>query len=107
MLVSSRTSRRQASSLSHRLEFGPGIGANVLLKGDPQSGSPRLCLRPGHLRDALWIQLAFAIDGNASLVSCSECKTWFTISAGRGRSKKQYCNDACRMRAYRKRKGKH
>jgi hypothetical protein len=29
------------------------------------------------------------------------------LPAGQGRSDKEYCKDACRMRAYRKRKGKH
>jgi hypothetical protein len=83
-----------------------GIGANVLLKEDPRNASARLCIRPTHLRDALWIQLALAIDGSESLRTCVECKKWFTISAGQGRSDKEYCSDACRMRAYRKRKGK-
>jgi hypothetical protein len=32
------------------------------------------------------------------------CRKWFTIEEGQGRSDKQYCSNACRMRAYRKRK---
>ncbi len=84
-----------------------GTGVNVLLKEDPADGSARLCMRPTHLCDALWIQLAHAIDGSEALRACVECKKWFTIKAGRGRSDKEYCSDACRMRAYRERKGKH
>jgi hypothetical protein len=83
-----------------------GVGVSVHLKEDPLDASARLCIRPTHLSDALWIQLAQAIDGSESLRTCVECKKWFTIKAGRGRSDKEYCSDACRMRAYRKRKGK-
>jgi hypothetical protein len=88
-----------------QLQSEVGIVVSVLLKKDPLGASPRLCIRPSHLRDALWVQLAHAIDGSQSLATCVECKAWFTIPAGRGRSDKQYCSDACRMRAYRKRKG--
>jgi hypothetical protein len=82
----------------------PGTTAKILLKRDPQTTQPRVCIRPTHLLDALWIQLALAIDGSESLRTCVECKKWFTIKAGEGRSDKEYCSDACRMRAYRKRK---
>jgi hypothetical protein len=51
-------------------------------------------------------ELAQAIDGSQSLRNCMVCKQWFTISAGQGRSDKEYCSDACRVRAYRKRKGR-
>jgi hypothetical protein len=86
----------------------PGITAKILLKENRGSESilPRICIRPSHLRDALWIQLALAIDGSEFLQTCKECKKWFTLKAGRGRSDKEYCSNACRMRAYRKRKGK-
>jgi hypothetical protein len=85
---------------------GAGVAANVLLKKDPMSSSARLCIRPNGLVNALWTQLAFAIDGHINLGSCVECRGWFTLEAGRGRSDKEYCSDACRMRAYRKRKNK-
>jgi hypothetical protein len=39
------------------------------------------------------------------LRTCVQCRKWFTLEAGRGRSDKEYCSNACRMRAYRKRKG--
>ena len=83
------------------------IGANILLREDPANGAARLCLRPPTLLDALWTQLALALDGSEYLRTCVECKKWFTISAGQGRSDKEYCTNACRMRAYRERKGKH
>jgi hypothetical protein len=81
-----------------------GGGVNVRLKEDPLTRVPRLCLRPDDLLDALWVQLFLAIDGSQNLRTCSECRTWFTVQAGRGRSDKEYCSDACRMRAYRKRR---
>jgi hypothetical protein len=78
------------------------IDTNILLREDPQSGAARLCIRPTTLHNALWTQLAQAIAGSESLQTCVECKSWFIIKAGRGRSDKEYCSDTCRMRAYRK-----
>jgi hypothetical protein len=85
-------------------DVGEGITANVLLKMDRVTKVARLCIRPEDLLDALWIQLALAIDGNQNLRPCAECHTWFRIETGGGRSDKEYCSDACRMRAYRRRK---
>jgi hypothetical protein len=95
--------RRSEFRYTHDREVGTGM--SVLLREQPL-GIARLCIRPTHLRDALWIQLALAIDGNLNLRACIECRSWFTLEAGRGRSDKEYCSNACRMRAYRKRKGK-
>ena len=81
------------------------IDANLLLSKDPVSGAGRLCIRPRTLLDALWTKLALAIDGSESLRTCVECKEWFTIKSGQGRSDKKYCSNACRMRTYRKHKG--
>jgi hypothetical protein len=82
-----------------------GWPVELFLKEDPLSASARLCIRPHSLRDAIWAQLVLAIDGNVNLRGCVECRKWFTLEAGRGRSDKEYCSNACRMRAYRKRKG--
>ena len=82
-----------------------GVSVELLLKKDPLSASARLCIRPPSLLHALWAQLALAIDGNVNLRACVQCRKWFTLEAGRGRSDKEYCSNACRMRAYRKRKG--
>src|SRR5262249_40548289 len=67
--------------------------------------SPKLCIRPVTLQEALWTQLVLAIDKNVNLGACVQCRKWFTLEAGRGRPDKKYCSNACRMRAYRKRKG--
>ena len=82
-----------------------GVQVGLLLKKDRLSASPKLCIRPGTLHEALWAQLVLAIDGNLNLRACVQCRKWFTLEAGRGRSDKEYCSNACRMRAYRKRKG--
>jgi hypothetical protein len=74
------------------------------LKKDPSSALPKLCIRPMDLLQALWAQLVLAIDGNVNLRPCAQCRKWFTLEAGKGRSDKEYCSNACRMRAYRRRK---
>ncbi len=61
-------------------------------------------LVPSSLIGALWLQLALAVEGNKEHRQCHECKSWFEIFPGSGRPDKLYCSDACRMRAYRKRK---
>jgi hypothetical protein len=83
----------------------PGLGVGVLVKKDSSSASPRLCIRPQGLYEALLVQLLLTIDGNQHLRTCIQCRKWFKVAAGRGRSDKEYCSNACRMRAYRKRKG--
>jgi hypothetical protein len=88
------------------LEKRSGANIELLLKGEPLSGFPRICIRPHDLKDALYAQLLLAIAGNVDLRACVQCRKWFTLEAGRGRSDKEYCSNACRMRAYRKRKGR-
>jgi hypothetical protein len=83
---------------------GAGIDANILLRKDVQRSVPRLCIRPFNLLDALWTQFTLAIDGRQNFRPCAECRTWFQTETAGGRSDKEYCSDACRQRAYRKRK---
>lgn len=61
-------------------------------------------LMPKGLIGALWQQARQSIDGNVDFLKCLECSDWFGISAEEARPEKLYCSDACRMRAYRKRK---
>ena len=63
-------------------------------------------LHPKGLIGALWLQLHLAVEGDVDFHRCAECRTWFEVSAARGRPDKLYCSDACRMRAYRKRKSR-
>ena len=81
-----------------------GTWAKIFLAKDRKTADARLCIRPDDPIDAMWVQLTLAIAGNMNLRRCTECRTWFPISSGENRSDKEYCSDACRMRAYRKRK---
>jgi hypothetical protein len=99
--------RKIIRTVQKQLEFPEITGSvpvQLLLKEDPLSASARLCIRPNSLRYALYSQLLLAIDGNVTLGACVQCRKWFPLEAGQGRSDKQYCSNACRMRAYRKRK---
>jgi hypothetical protein len=79
--------KRRTKYAMHWDALGPT--AKVVLKEDPESESKslRICIRPSHLCDALWIQLAQAIDGSDTIRTCIECKKWFTIKSGQGPTK--------------------
>jgi hypothetical protein len=83
---------------------GGGTLANIMLETDPADGAAKLCIRPPDLQHALWLQLSLAIDGAQNFKPCVVCGAWFRLEAGGSRSDKEYCTDACRMRAYRNRK---
>lgn len=68
------------------------------------SDSLKLQWRPLHLLGAMWLQFALAVDSHKQFRPCANCGTWFEISADGSRASRQYCSDACRMRAYRARK---
>jgi hypothetical protein len=71
-----------------------------------QPNELHLVLEPINLLAALWFQFAGAIDGATSFSPCQECSAWIDTVPGSNRPDKIYCSDACRMRAYRKRKVK-
>jgi len=79
------------SGLTHTLEAGP-------------SGKLEQYLEPKSLLAAMWVQFAGAIEGTTSFSPCAECSNWIDTVPGSNRPDKIYCSDACRMRAYRKRK---
>ena len=94
--------RSVASTVAESVE--KGTWASIFLAKDRKTADARLCICPDEPIDAMWVQLTLAIAGNMNLRRCTECRTWFPISSGENRSDKEYCSDACRMRAYRKRK---
>lgn len=59
---------------------------------------------PTSLIGALWLQLANAVAAGYDYSRCDVCASWFEIAPRSGRPEKRYCSDACRMRAYRRRK---
>lgn len=97
---------RQAAMYAVQDMINEGLNGRAYPRLEP-AGEPmmqRIRLTPTGLLGALWLQFAFAVDGNIDYRQCSECQSWFEIAPGRGRPEKSYCSDACRMRAYRKRK---
>ncbi len=57
--------------------------------------------RPVLLIDAIWQQFAREVAGIIQCATCPApgCGRWFLLSAGR--SDRQYCSPACRMRVWR------
>jgi hypothetical protein len=58
---------------------------------------------PTTLHQALWCQVASWIKGGKPLQECIECKKLFVVNAKSPRSTLEFCSDACRVKAYRKR----
>jgi hypothetical protein len=71
---------------------------------DDNQGIPLVYLSPKTLVSAMWIQLALALEGLANFERCQQCKALIEVTPGSNRPDRKYCSDACRMRAYRKRK---
>ncbi len=59
---------------------------------------------PDSLLGALWLQLAQAISGKKEYRRCLSCDRWYELEPATARQSKLYCSDACRMRAYRRRR---
>ena len=64
----------------------------------------RLHLVPEGLVGALWLQFAKAIENDSEFRRCAECNIWFELAPGTARSDKLYCSNACRTKAYRRRR---
>jgi hypothetical protein len=64
----------------------------------------RLHLVPEGLVGALWLQFASAIENDREFRRCAECNIWFELAPGTARSDKLYCSNACRTKAYRRRR---
>ena len=62
-----------------------------------------LSLVPSDLLGAVWCQFALAITKDSDFRRCNECGRWFEVTQKVARSDKQYCSNACRNKAYRKR----
>jgi hypothetical protein len=60
---------------------------------------------PDSLLGALWLQIATAIDANATFNTCKACRKWF--AAGEEvRAGAKYCSNACRQKNKRAREGR-
>lgn len=61
-------------------------------------------LVPESLLAAMWLQFASAVERGARFRQCAECDDWFELAVGRARHDKAYCSDACRHKAFRRRR---
>jgi hypothetical protein len=75
-----------------------------VLLWEPNALSFQIKMVPHHLVGFTWVQFADAVVGGKDFWQCASCARWMEIGPGQGRREKTYCSDACRMRAYRKRK---
>jgi hypothetical protein len=50
------------------------------------------------LLDAIYLQFAYAIDGNKRQRQCQVCRRWFELSPGINRADRLTCSDSCRVR---------
>ena len=80
------------------------VSAQVLWTQDHNALELRFA--PRGLLVALWLQFANAIERDSEFRRCAECGDWFEISPATARANKTYCSNACRTKAYRKRKAK-
>jgi hypothetical protein len=65
----------------------------------------QFCLvhRPQSLAGALWLQFAHSLATSRRYRICNECGEWFEIPLRGARISREYCTNACRSKAYRKR----
>jgi hypothetical protein len=78
------------------------FGANL----DASTGVMRSEMIASSLADMIRTQFILSITSNVVHRQCGECPTWFSVNPGSGRPEKEFCSNACRMRAYRRRRGK-
>lgn len=70
----------------------------------PDGARFALRLVPRNLIGALWLQFAQIVSRTRKVSQCRACGKWFApLKAERGK-KRLYCSDACRWRAFRRRK---
>lgn len=93
---------RTAIEIAVNGSFIANLGSRLLW--DAEQETWRNVLVPSSLHMALVFQLVESISKDSEFRRCMECNGWMEISPSVGRPEKTYCSDACRMRAYRKRK---
>lgn len=80
------------------------VMATLLYVGARKDGVEAPPVHASNLLHALWIQFAAAVALNARVRRCSGCKGWIENSLSFKRSHAQFCNETCRLRAYKQRK---
>jgi hypothetical protein len=66
----------------------------------------RFCLaaEPQDLGQALWWQFLLSVCELRNHTQCQVCGRWYELSPQVNRSDRLYCSDACRFKAYRRRR---
>lgn len=77
---------------------------SLQVKMDTAGDEPRTEIIANSLRQLVDAQWSMSLAADVHHRQCAECPNWFAVHPGSGRPEKAYCSDACRMRAYRKRK---
>jgi len=68
-------------------------------------GKVKMVFAPPGLIQAIWLQFAFAMCGDAKLFRCERCDTPFVVGAGTGRrSTSKFCSNACKVATFKKRR---
>jgi hypothetical protein len=73
------------------------------LRVDSELGVAEVVQEPDNLGSALWLQFAKAADAGTRFRICKTCGEWFDLPLRGARLTREYCSDACRIRAYRNR----
>jgi hypothetical protein len=81
------------------------VGAKILLLPnlDTSTLTVRSELIAPSLADMIRAQFVLSVSSGVVHRQCAECPTWFAVYPGSGRPEKEFCSNACRMRAYRRR----
>jgi hypothetical protein len=95
--MSSYLEQEYNSSLSGSLTYQ--------LELNEQTGEAQSRIICSSLRNYIDVQWGMSVAANVLHRQCVECPNWFSVHPDTSRPEKVFCSDACRMRAYRKRKG--
>lgn len=87
-----------ASHLEGHINIRPGA-----LEGGARL-EPAVNFVPDALLPGVWLQFALAIDADKHFRQCRVCPKWFEYRETGERPSRQYCSNACRLKAYRARR---
>jgi hypothetical protein len=76
------------------------------VKMDVHTGQISSEIFASNLAHAIQVQWGISLAANVMHRQCETCSVWFAVHPSSGRPEKKFCSDACRMRAYRRRKNR-
>jgi hypothetical protein len=92
------------SYLDNTYNYVMGGSLTFQVRVDQRTGQANSEIFASSLAAALDVQWGMSIAADVEHRQCSACPNWFAVHPGSARPEKQFCSDACRMRAYRQRK---